>query len=202
MDSEVAERHHEINQAKPEPGELKRTRLAGRADRIAEPPREIDRESPEKGRRVPRSPESDRDRREAHMAPLMQRLRKVERQYRAMRIGFIVSVIVLGVLLVNRSSIGDVSAGKRLIMSDELKVVDVGGKPRVYLRMFSDVPVMQVLDANGNPRLSLGLRFDDTPFIDFSDSSGITRATFQVTGGGEPAIRMFDGQGESTFRIN
>ena len=61
---------------------------------------------------------------------------------------------------------------------------------------------IQAIDANGNPRLSFGLRFDDTPFIDLSDSSGMTRATFQVTGGDEPALQMFDGRGESTFSIN
>jgi hypothetical protein len=61
---------------------------------------------------------------------------------------------------------------------------------------------MQVLDTEGTPRLSFGLRFDDTPFIDLSDSSGMTRATLQITGGGEPALHLLDGEGVSTFSIN
>jgi hypothetical protein len=97
-----------------------------------------------------------------------------------------------------------VEAGPRkpLVKSEELKLVDDSGSPRVFLRMFSGVPVMQVLDAKGNARLSLGLRFDDTPFIDLSDTSGITRMSFQITGGGEPAVNMYDGRGTPTFSIN
>ena len=61
---------------------------------------------------------------------------------------------------------------------------------------------MQLLDTSGKPRLSLGMRFDDTPFIDLSDRTGRTRATLELTEKDEPALRLFDENGEPTFNIN
>jgi hypothetical protein len=58
------------------------------------------------------------------------------------------------------------------------------------------------MDSNGKPRMSLGLRFDDTPFLDLSDSTGRTRATFEMTEQDAPALRMFDQNGNPTFTIN
>ena len=49
-----------------------------------------------------------------------------------------------------------------------------------------------IIDSNGKPRMSLGLRFDDSPFVDLSDRSGRTRATFEITEDNAPALRMFD----------
>jgi hypothetical protein len=118
-----------------------------------------------------------------------------------MQIGLIAGLIVLAVAADPFSMI-EAGVSKPLVQSDELKLVDGRGSPRVFLRMYSGVPVMQVLDAKGNPRLSLGLRFDDTPFIDLSDTSGMTRMSFQITGGGEPAVNMYDGRGKPTFSIN
>lgn len=202
MDSEVVEGHREGRSATPGPGKLRRPDVAGPAHRLAVPAPELDRGSAEKGSRTAPSPDPDRAQRESFMTPVMQRLRKVEQQYRAMRVGFVTVLIVLGFMAVNQFRTDEVNAGKTLIKSEELNLVDGSGRRRVSLRMFSEVPVMQVLDANGNPRLSFGLRFDDTPFIDLSDDSGMTRVRFRVTDGGEPALQMFDDRGESTFSIN
>lgn len=202
MDSEALERRRVERPNTPQLGELKQCDAADRAHRVAVPPSDLYRESSAKERRTPPSPNPDRAQRDSLVAPVMQRLRKMERQYRTMRIGFIIMLIVLAFMELNQFGIDEVNAGKTLIKSEELKLVDSSGRPRVFLRMFSEVPVMQVLDAKGNPRLSFGLRFDDSPFIDLSDSSGMTRVTFQVTGGGEPALHMYDSRGESTFSIN
>jgi hypothetical protein len=131
----------------------------------------------------------------------MQQLRKIERQSRVLQLGLIAGLLVLAVAA-DPFSMVEAGPRKPLVKSEELKLVDDSGSPRVFLRMFSGVPVMQVLDAKGNARLSLGLRFDDTPFIDLSDTSGMTRMSFQITGGGEPAVNMYDGRGTPTFSIN
>jgi hypothetical protein len=68
-----------------------------------------------------------------------------------------------------------------LLESRELKILDSDGNPRLFVRMYSRVPVLQVMDTAGKPRMSLGLRFDDTPFIDLSDATGRTRATLEMT---------------------
>lgn len=46
------------------------------------------------------------------------------------------------------------------------------------------------------------MRFDDTPFIDLSDKTGRTRATLELTEKDEPALSLFDENGEPTFKIN
>ena len=60
----------------------------------------------------------------------------------------------------------------------------------------------QIIDNNGKPRMSLGLRFDDTPFIDLSDARGRTRATLEMTEDDEPALHLFDENGTTKFKIN
>ena len=89
-----------------------------------------------------------------------------------------------------------------LMESEEVKLVDNAGNTRLFLRMYSRVPVLQLLDTNAKPRMSLGLRFDDTPFIDLSDKTGRTRATFEMTDKDEPTLKLFDKDGEVSFAIN
>ena len=88
------------------------------------------------------------------------------------------------------------------IQPQQLQLLDEAGNPRAMLRMFSGVPVLQLVDAEGTPRLTMGLRLDDSPFIDLSDKSGETRATISMTEHGEPRLRLQDRQGRSTFSIN
>ena len=95
----------------------------------------------------------------------------------------------------------DTIVRQTLMESKELKLLDNDGHPRLFLRMYSRLPVLQLLDANGKPRMSLGLRFDDTPFFDLSDNTGSTRASFQLSPEGEPVIELFDENGESSTRI-
>jgi hypothetical protein len=201
MESEVVAQQREQRRNTPQLDELEQPHAGSRANRLDEPLREHYRESAEKGRRTTRSPDSHQSQREFLTTPILEQLRKVERQSRAMQIGLIAGLIVLAVAADPFSMI-EAGVSKPLVQSDELKLVDGRGSPRVFLRVYSGVPVMQVLDAKGNPRLSLGLRFDDTPFIDLSDTSGITRMSFQITGGGEPAMNMYDRRGKPTFSIN
>jgi hypothetical protein len=91
---------------------------------------------------------------------------------------------------------------QKLMESKELKLLDNDGNARLFLHLYSQVPVLQMMDSNGRPRMSLGLRFDDSPFVDLSDRSGRTRATFEITEDDAPALRMFDQDGNPTFNIN
>lgn len=143
-----------------------------------------------------------RARRDSTTAPIFLRLQRVEQQHRLLGLLFLTLVIGMVVAALGLLSQGRTISSKTLETSEELKLVDSTGRPRLFLRLHSEVPVMQVLDAHGRPRLTLGLRFDETPFIDLSDESGAIRASLQVTTGGEPTIRMYDRKGESTFTVN
>ena len=133
---------------------------------------------------------------------LRDRLDRVERQNRWMRYALILLVLITGYSLLESTFIDQVVVKQRVMESKELKLLDSDGSARLFVRMYSRVPVLQVLDANGKPRMSLGLRFDDTPFLDLSDKTGRTRATFEMTEDDSPALRLFDEHGKTTLRIN
>lgn len=133
---------------------------------------------------------------------IRRRLERVERQNRWMRLGFLMLLLLGGYAVSDRFNLDQVVVRQTLIESQELKLIDNDGNARLFVRMYSRVPVLQVLDAQGKPRMSLGLRFDDTPFIDLSDGRGRTRATFEMTEDDTPAMRLMDENGNTTFRIN
>jgi hypothetical protein len=133
---------------------------------------------------------------------IRRRLERVERQNRWMRLGFLLLLLLGGFAVSDKISLDQVVVRQTLLESQELKLLDNDGNARLFVRMYSRVPVLQVLDTAGKPRMSLGLRFDDTPFIDLSDGHGRTRATFEMTEEDAPAMRLMDESGQTTFRIN
>ena len=135
-------------------------------------------------------------------AALMQRIERLEQQAKRLRYA-VLGAVVFCVALTAHSVIPDsVIVRQTLMESEEVKLVDTGGNTRLFLRMYSRVPVLQLLDAAGKPRMSLGLRFDDSPFIDLSDKTGRTRATFEMTEDDEPTLKLFNKDGEVSFAIN
>jgi len=133
---------------------------------------------------------------------IRRRLERVERQNRWMRLGFLILLLLGGYAVADKLDLDQAIVKQTLLESQELKLIDNDGNARLFVRMYSRVPVLQVLDSTGKPRMSLGLRFDDTPFIDLSDAQGRTRATFEMTEEDAPAMRLIDESGETTFRIN
>ena len=133
---------------------------------------------------------------------IRRRLERVERQNRWMRLGFLLLLLLGGFAVSDKLNLDQVIVRQTLLESRELKLLDNDGNARLFIRMYSRVPVLQVMDATGKPRMSLGLRFDDTPFIDLSDGQGRTRATFEMTEEDAPAMRLMDEFGNTTFRIN
>ena len=137
----------------------------------------------------------------SEVAALKARLHRLERQNRWIKLSTVL-VLALTVLFAAKTFLPpDTIVRQTLMESKELKLLDNDGHPRLFLRMYSRVPVLQLLDANGKPRMSLGLRFDDTPFLDLSDKTGSTRASIQLSPEGEPVIELFDENGESSTRI-
>ncbi|MFT5391117.1 MAG: hypothetical protein ACI8PT_001309 [Gammaproteobacteria bacterium] len=129
------------------------------------------------------------------------RMLRLERQNRWMKLSIVVILLLSGLVASKALLPSDTIVRQTLMESKELKLLDNDGQPRLFLRMYSRVPVIQLLDANGKPRMSLGLRFDDTPFFDLSDKTGRTRTSIELGPTGEPLIELFDENGESTTRI-
>ncbi|MCB1738909.1 MAG: hypothetical protein KDK91_00950 [Gammaproteobacteria bacterium] len=139
---------------------------------------------------------------DTRLADVFQRLERVERTNRYLRVGCLLAIAGALAIGIPKFLTEETIIKQTLMESKELTLVDNSGNARLFLRMFSKVPVLQLMDANGKPRMSLGLRFDDTPFIDLSDKRGRTRATFEMTEDDSPALRLFNARGDVTFSIN
>ena len=102
----------------------------------------------------------------AQMHELLQRMDYLEKRYRVLKlVGVLFLVVVLGYWIVKNVSDAPVTVKKILMESQEVKLVDTEGNTRFFMRLYSKVPILQLIDSNGKPRMSLGLRFDDTPFM-------------------------------------
>jgi hypothetical protein len=134
--------------------------------------------------------------------PLLERVTRLERRTRVQFYALVVLALGAVAFVFDGLLIEQVIVRQKLMESKELKLLDNDGNARLFLRMYSKVPVLQIMDGNGRPRMSLGLRFDDSPFVDLSDRSGRTRATLEITKDDAPALRMFDKNGNPTFNIN
>lgn len=139
---------------------------------------------------------------EGTVEPLLERVQRLERRIRLQFYALAVLAVVGAGFVFNDLLVDHVIVRQKLMESKELTLLDNDGNVRLFLRMYSKVPVLQIMDTNGKPRMSLGLRFDNSPFIDLSDRSGRTRATFEITEDDAPALRMFDANGHPTFNIN
>jgi hypothetical protein len=133
---------------------------------------------------------------------LVQRLDKTEKQSLRLKIALILMAPLLLYVFIGQNVTERVVQSDPLVAADRIQLYDEDGNTRMYLRIYSGVPVMQLIDENGKPRLSLGLRYDDSPFISLSDLEGQTRATLQVDGQDQPALKLFNDKGEPTFSVN
>lgn len=133
---------------------------------------------------------------------LMARLEHLERQNRRTRVVLGALLALSAYLAFSALAPGQLVVEKTRLESQELKLTDASGTTRLFLRMYSDAPVLQLMDSRGEPRLSLGVRFDDRPFISLSDGEGRTRASMGMTEADQPAIRLYDANGAPSFQIN
>ncbi len=139
---------------------------------------------------------------DSSVVELLARVTKLERRNRTVMLIFALFIVAALVATTDSWLNQTIIVQQKLMESKELTLIDKDGNTRMFIRMFSRVPVLQILDANGKPRMSMGLRFDDTPFIDLSDRKGNTRATLEITADDSPALSMFNEQGDTTFTIN
>ena len=93
-------------------------------------------------------------------------------------------------------------AGRISESKQELRLVDEQGRARALLRLVEGVPVLQLIDAAGHSRLTMGLRLDDAPFIDLADEHGVSRVTLRIGGDNQSSLEIFDGSGHSRFQLN
>ena len=135
-------------------------------------------------------------------ADLAQRLEKAERQSRWLKYALIIMTPLLVYVFTGQELPKQLVQRGPLVATDRFQLFDEQGNSRMQMRVYSGVPVVQLIDENGVPRLSLGLRHDDSPFISLSDGRGQTRASLQVGADDSPAMKLFNENGEPSFSAN
>lgn len=149
---------------------------------------------------IPEESERGRSRRSA--SDVTSRLKSLETQNRRLQFLLLTAYLLFGYLVYLQLAPAQVVVEETRSQSKEVLLVDDSGMARMHLRMYSERPILQLLDGNGTARLSLGMRFDDAPFIEFTDREGRTRASFNLSELDEPAIRLFDEDGKASFILN
>ena len=135
----------------------------------------------------------------SHWAEMAERLQKAERQSRWLKYTLLIMAPLLVYVFLDQNLPAQLVEREKLVAADRMQLFDAAGNTRMYMRVYSGVPVIQLIDEKGKPRLSLGLRYDSSPFISLSDIEGQTRATLQVGANDEPALKLFDEEGNPSF---
>ncbi len=139
---------------------------------------------------------------EAPWLSLPRRLEKAEKQSRHVKLALLFMMPLLIYFFVGQIVPKTTVESVDLVLADRLRLFDRHGNTRMSLSVYSGAPVMQFIDEKGVPRLSLGLRYEDSPFVSLADVAGHTRATIQLDEKDRPELTVFDEEGMPTFCAN
>lgn len=155
-------------------------------------------------REIPTNIPHETERGQSRRSPsgVTRRLSSLEAQNRRLQFLLLTAYLFFGYLLYLQFSPNEVVVEEKLTQTKEIILADESGLARMHLRMYSDRPILQLLDGNGTARLSLGMRFDDAPFIELADRDGKTRASFNMSETDNPAIRIYGRDGKPSFTLN
>jgi hypothetical protein len=85
------------------------------------------------------------------------------------------------------------------VRTETLNVVDAQGHPRVVLGVSSDnAATLAMMDANGKPRMSVAVLTDGTALLTAIDTNEKPRTLFGVNNAGTPIVTTLDANGKKT----
>ncbi len=123
---------------------------------------------------------------------LAQRVEKLEKANRRLKLAGVLALTLVGCLLL----LG-VASPKRTVEAERFILLDANGKPRVRLRMRAEGPELGLYDANRKTRVALGMT-PNGPKLGLLDANG----NLQVILGAEaegPRLVLFDANGKVIF---
>jgi hypothetical protein len=131
-----------------------------------------------------------------------ERLEKLERQNRRMKLAGLGAVVIAGafVLMGQASGPGSdwktVSGGPPEVRAKSFVLVDANGETRARLYMSAPAkgPELDLLDAKGNPRVELAVT-SNGPALQLNDASGNPRAELGAAPNG-PGLILYDANGK------
>jgi hypothetical protein len=123
-------------------------------------------------------------------ASLEQRLEKVERENRSLRVlGTVMLLGMAGVLC-----LGLTSAPSKKIEAEVLVLKSAQNKSQMILDAGADGPALTILDKNGKLRVNLGVT-KEGPALDLLDAAESPRAQLMITEDQGPLLNFYDAKG-------
>ena len=120
-----------------------------------------------------------------------ERLGKLERQNRRMKLAGLGAVVIAGAFALMGQA-GRVHPST--ITATGFVLVDAQGRERAKLEMYKGVPMLILYDAKGKPRAGLGV-FSDGPKLGLYDANGKVRAALAAFSDG-PGLGLYDAKGK------
>ena len=141
------------------------------------------------------------------------RIRKLEKQNRRLRIGFLaILAALIGMYMVGSTKdipyelvtrllriVDETGATRASISALEdipgLALFDKNERLRASIMVSEDIPVLALFDKNGKLRTSIAV-YEDFPILGLADKNGKTRASIMVTDGGPGSLVLFNKDGK------
>jgi hypothetical protein len=126
---------------------------------------------------------------------LVQRIERLERQNRALRVGGTLAVLAGAAAL----CLG-MGAPRKSLETDLLLIKDASGTTRMILGMADEGPAITMLDSNGKLRANIGVT-NKGPEFDFLDAAETPRIQLFIDDKQVPRVNLLDPKGtQVTFR--
>lgn len=117
------------------------------------------------------------------------RLRRMERRLRVVQLGWVFSVVALGLLGIGARQ---VSSQPAVLRGRALEVVDEAGHARIGLDVRYGIALLRLADPAGRSRVELTVFPDGLPGLQLADAEGRTRIRLGVGLAGEPELWLLD----------
>ena len=123
-------------------------------------------------------------------ATLEQRIERVERENRRLKIAALTALLGLG----GAFSLGAAASPPQKLEAETIVLRDAQGKSRIVLGVDEEGPGIAFLDTKGKLRLNLGLA-KEGPAVDLLDAAEHPRATLLLTEDHGPSLHFVDKKG-------
>ena len=121
---------------------------------------------------------------------LLNRIEKVERENRGLKIGGSVALLAL----VGALFLGLAAPPSKTLEAELFIVRDAHGKARMILAVGDEGPALTLLDKDGKLRVNLGVD-KEGPALDLFDAAESPRAQLMITDEQGPRLNLYDNKG-------
>ncbi len=126
---------------------------------------------------------------QAGLEEVQARLQRMERRLQVVQLGWVLSMVALGVLSIGARQ---VSSQPVVVRARAVEVVDESGHTRIGLDVRYGIALLRMADPTGRSRVELAVFPDGLPGVQLADAAGRARIRLSVSTAGEPELWLLD----------